>query len=143
MSASRSLGSSTPIDRRIVPSVMPSALRSSALMPECVVEAGWQISDSVPPRLTASLMSWMLLRSLNATSRPPLTLKAKVEPALWHCFLKISCSRVPGYRAGDQVAVAGEVLGHRIGDQVGAVQDRLLVDRAEEGVVDHQDRLVS
>ena len=39
-------------------------------------------------------------------------------------------------RAGDQVAVAAQVLRHRVDDDVGPQQQRLLQDRGREGVVD-------
>jgi hypothetical protein len=44
----------------------------------------------------------------------------------------------PERRAGDQVGVAADVLGERVDGDVGAVPERLLVERPEEGVVaDH------
>jgi hypothetical protein len=39
-------------------------------------------------------------------------------------------------RAGDEVAVAADVLGQRVQHQVGAVRERLLPERPEERVVD-------
>jgi hypothetical protein len=55
MSAMRSSGCSIPIDMRIKAGVIPISRRDSSVSPECTVVAGWQIKDSVPPRLTASL----------------------------------------------------------------------------------------
>jgi hypothetical protein len=57
MSAISSSGCSMPIEARISAGVMPISRPASSLSPECTVVAGWQISDSVPPRLTASLNS--------------------------------------------------------------------------------------
>jgi hypothetical protein len=55
MSAIRSDGCSMPIDSRIVESRTPIFWRMSAGTPEWVMLAGRLASDSVPPRLTASL----------------------------------------------------------------------------------------
>ena len=43
--------------------------------------AGWQIRDSVPPRLTASLKILRRLRKANASFSPPATSKENVLPA--------------------------------------------------------------
>ena len=43
-------------------------------------------------------------------------------------------------RAGDHVAVAADVLGQRVDHEVGAERQRLLPERAEEGVVDDHRR---
>ena len=57
-SAIRSSGSSTPIEMRISAGRDREALQiGSAAMPECVVDAGCEASVSVPPRLTASLIT--------------------------------------------------------------------------------------
>src|SRR5580698_8498146 len=80
----RSSGCSSPTDTRIKPSDTPAAARTSAGTPECVVEAGWQISDSVPPRLTADLNSVRLLMNLNACARPPSSTNANVDPGPVH-----------------------------------------------------------
>ena len=74
-----------PIDSRIVASLTPMRARKSAGTPECVVEPGWLASDSVPPRLTASLKICSLLRHANASASPPLMSNEKVEPAPVHC----------------------------------------------------------
>ena len=71
-------------DTRINPSDTPAAARASAGTPECVVDAGWQISDSVPPRLTADLKSVRWLMNRNACSRPPSRMNANVEPGPLH-----------------------------------------------------------
>src|SRR3981189_700514 len=55
MSAIRSDGGSMPIDSRIVQARTPIFWRMSARTPEWVMLAGRLASDSVPPRLTASL----------------------------------------------------------------------------------------
>ena len=47
--------------------------------------AGWLASDSVPPRLTASLKSWSALSTRKASASPPRTSKVKVEPGAVHC----------------------------------------------------------
>ena len=84
-SATRSSACSMPIDRRIVVSPTPMRARTSAGTPECVVVPGWQASDSVPPRLTASLKICSRLRQANASASPPLMSKEKVEPGALHC----------------------------------------------------------
>ena len=84
-SLTRSSGCSIPTDRRISPSVTPAASRTACGTPECVVEAGWQTSDSVPPRLTASLNSSSAFRMRKPRARSSATTKAKVEPGPVHC----------------------------------------------------------
>ena len=77
-----------PIESRIVASLTPMRSRNAAGTPECVVEPGWQASDSVPPRLTASLKICSRLRHANASARPPRMSNEKVEPAPVHCAAK-------------------------------------------------------
>ncbi|KAG0761539.1 hypothetical protein G6F22_018860 [Rhizopus arrhizus] len=84
MSAIRSSSCSSPMDTRISPSDTPAASRSAAGTPECVVDAGWQTSDSVPPRLTADLNRCSALMKRNARSRPPSSTKANVDPGPVH-----------------------------------------------------------
>ena len=55
MSAIRSSGCSIPIDMRTNDGVIPISRRACSVSPECTVVVGWQIKDSVPPRLTANL----------------------------------------------------------------------------------------
>ncbi len=74
-----------PIETRMVASVMPSRSRTAFGTPEWVVEAGWLASDSVPPKLTASLNSWSALSTRNASASPPATSNEKVEPGAAHC----------------------------------------------------------
>ena len=64
-------------DRRVV---MPIRVAPPSGTPECVVAAGWQASDSVPPRLTASLKICSAFRNANASASPPSMSKEKVEP---------------------------------------------------------------
>ena len=47
---------SMPIEMRISASDSPISSRNSRATPECVIEAGCEISVSVPPKLTASFM---------------------------------------------------------------------------------------
>ena len=75
-----------PIDSRIVESRMPIFWRMSAATPEWVMLAGRLASDSVPPRLTASLKICSAFRNLNAAAWPPTMSNAKVEPAPVHCL---------------------------------------------------------
>ena len=49
----------------------------------------------------------------------------------------------PADAAGDEVAVPAGVLGERVEREVGAVQQRLLVHRPEQRVVDHDRRPVA
>lgn len=67
-SATRSSGCSTPIDSLIVESRTPIRSRTSLGTPEWVIAAGWLASDSVPPRLTASLKICKALRKANAAA---------------------------------------------------------------------------
>src|SRR6202166_32235 len=60
--------------------------RMSAGTPEWVMLAGRLASDSVPPRLTASLMICSAFRNLNAASWPPRMSNENVEPAPLHCL---------------------------------------------------------
>ena len=53
----RSPGSSMPTEIRISASLIPMRSRVSLGRPECVVLAGCEIKVSVPPRLTANLMT--------------------------------------------------------------------------------------
>ena len=48
---------STPMEMRMVASEIPNRSLVSTGTPEWTVLAGWQARDSVPPRLTASLMT--------------------------------------------------------------------------------------
>ncbi|MOA45366.1 hypothetical protein D3C78_1677590 [compost metagenome] len=74
-----------PIERRIVVSRTPMRRRTSIGTPEWVIAAGWLASDSVPPRLTASLKICSAFRKRKAASWPPDMSKEKVEPAPVHC----------------------------------------------------------
>ena len=64
---------------------MPIFWRMSAGTPEWVMLAGRLASDSVPPRLTASLKICSALRNLNAAAWPPTMSNENVEPAPVHC----------------------------------------------------------
>ncbi len=85
MSAMRSDGCSMPIDSRIVESRTPIFWRMSAGTPEWVMLAGRLASDSVPPRLTASLKICSAFKNLNAADWPPAMSNENVEPAPVHC----------------------------------------------------------
>ncbi len=89
-----------PIDRRIVASLTPIASRSSFGTPEWVVLAGCEASDSVPPRLTASLKICSAFSALKAAALPPFTSKEKVEPGPEACAL---CTRAAAERGGSAV----------------------------------------
>ena len=86
MSAIRSDGCSMPIDSRIVESRTPIFSRMSAGTPEWVMLAGRLASDSVPPRLTASLKICSAFKNLNAAAWPPTMSNENVEPAPVHCL---------------------------------------------------------
>jgi hypothetical protein len=60
-----------PIDSRIVESRTPIYRRISTGTPEWVMLAGRLASDSVPPRLTASLKICSEFKNLNAAAWPP------------------------------------------------------------------------
>jgi hypothetical protein len=70
-----------PIDSRIVESRTPIFWRMSAGTPEWVMLAGRLASDSVPPRLTASLKICSAFKNLKAAALPPTMSNANVEPA--------------------------------------------------------------
>ena len=89
-----------PIERRIVASVTPMRSRTSFGTPECVVEAGCEASDSVPPRLTASLKMRSALRKRKASASPPLMSNEKVVPAALHCAEKTRRAAPPCGRKG-------------------------------------------
>ena len=59
---------------------MPRACRTAAGMLACVIVAGWPISDSTPPRLSARLNSFVRVSSRSAASLPPLTLTLIMPP---------------------------------------------------------------
>ena len=86
MSAVRSDGCSMPIDSRIVELRTPIFWRMSAGTPEWVMLAGRLASDSVPPRLTASLKICSAFKNLNAADCPPTISNENVEPAPVHCL---------------------------------------------------------
>ena len=57
-----------PMDKRTKLSPMPMRVRTSAAMPEWVVEAGWLARDSVPPKLTANLKMAKWFKKRNAAA---------------------------------------------------------------------------
>ncbi len=73
-----------PIDSLIVASRTPIRWRTSAGTPECVMVAGCDARDSVPPRLTASLKIFNAFRNRNEAGWPPWISKENVEPAPLH-----------------------------------------------------------
>src|SRR6516164_3001653 len=80
---------------RISVGVIPSRNRSSSGMSEWVIAAGCEASVSVPPRLTASLITLSRSRTAKASASPPLTSKLKVEPGLLHWRSKTGRSGWP------------------------------------------------
>jgi hypothetical protein len=64
---------------------MPIFWRMSAGTPEWVMLAGRLASDSVPPRLSASLKICSAFKNLNAAAWPPAMSNENVEPAPVHC----------------------------------------------------------
>ena len=71
-------------------SVMPMRSRSAGGMSEWVMVPGCSASDSVPPRLTASLTSFREFNSRNASASLPTTSKEIMEPGPTHCLWKVS-----------------------------------------------------
>ena len=49
--------SSMPTERRIRPGAMPAVARSASVWWLWIIEAGWVISVSMPPRLTARVQT--------------------------------------------------------------------------------------
>src|SRR6202035_3559563 len=76
----RSATSSIPTEIRTSPSATPCARRVSAGIEACVIAAGSSISDSTPPRLSASVNSWVRSTTRRAGSRPPLTSNEIMPP---------------------------------------------------------------
>ena len=72
----KSSGSSIPTEMRISVGVIPSRNRSCSGMSEWVIAAGCEASVSVPPRLTASLITLRRSRTAKA-SAPPLHFEAE------------------------------------------------------------------
>jgi hypothetical protein len=58
-SLTRSSVSSSPIDKRMRLSATPAALLFPAGIDLCVMLAGWQSKLLIPPKLSASLKSWV------------------------------------------------------------------------------------
>ena len=83
-SAMRSSGFSIPTERRISAGVIPRRIFSSGGTSEWVMAAGCEASVSVPPRLTASLITSSRSKTAKASASPPRTSKLKVEPAPLH-----------------------------------------------------------
>src|SRR6516162_551034 len=72
---------------RISAGVMPSRNRSSAEMSEWVIAAGCEASVSVPPRLTASLITLSRSRTAKASASPPTHFEA--ESGAWALALAL------------------------------------------------------
>ena len=70
--------SSMPIDRRTNSGVTPVCACSSGVSCECVVVAGWMISDFASPMFARWLNSLTLLISLTPASLPPLMPKPTI-----------------------------------------------------------------
>src|ERR1700730_8966222 len=71
----RSATSSIPTEIRTSPSATPCARRVSAGIEAWVIAAGSSISDSTPPRLSASVNSRVRSTTRRAGSGPPFTSK--------------------------------------------------------------------
>src|SRR6516165_8370707 len=84
-------------------------------MSECVIVEGCDAKVSVPPRLTASLITFSRLRTENASASPPLTSKLNVEPGPLHWRSKTSRSgwafgRKPRYQTEATFELAARKL---------------------------------
>jgi CheY-like chemotaxis protein len=89
----RSSTCSTPTERRTRDGVSPTAACSSGGMSACVIVAGWVISDSTPPTLSAS--STVVRDERNrGTARSLASSKEMIEPgpSAWE-----ACSFAPGW----------------------------------------------
>jgi hypothetical protein len=89
-SARRSATSSIPAEIRTNPSVRPSAARWSGGTDACVIEAGCPISDSTPPRLSASANSFTRSTTRFAASIDPMS-KASMPPNPDICVFASAC----------------------------------------------------
>ena len=76
----RSSTCSRPTDSRIRSGVVPVAICSDASSCECVVEAGWMISDLASPTLASRLKIFTLSMSLRPASTPPLIPNVTIPP---------------------------------------------------------------
>ena len=79
--------SSMPAEMRTRPSVMPIAARRSAGTDACVIVAGWEMSVSTPPRLSASAISRTLFRSAprGVERCRGRTRACRRSPRIWRC----------------------------------------------------------
>ena len=75
-----SLTSSMPTDNRTYSGVTPVCACSSGVSWECVVVAGWMISDLASPMFARWLNSLTLLISFAPASLPPLMPKPTIAP---------------------------------------------------------------
>ena len=86
MSASISVGCSSPTERRIIPSVIPTAKRSVSESLLCVVEAGCVMMVLESPRLEDKEHIWIALIKERPASKPPLSSKDIIFPPWVICF---------------------------------------------------------
>src|SRR5262249_365978 len=103
MSSMRSCGSSIPAEMRTMLSVRPMAWRRSGGTDACVMEAGWQMSVSTPPRLSASAISSTRLQTSRAASNVP-TSNESMPPKPRICRVASACCGRPG-RPGENTRV--------------------------------------
>jgi len=95
-SAHRSSTCSMPTENRTRPSVTPTASRTAFGTEAWVMLAGWQTSDSMPPRLSAWVNSRRRRMKASASSKPwPKSASSMPEPArIWR--LASSCCGCEG-----------------------------------------------
>ena len=76
----RSADDSIPTDKRNSESKTPRASRSSFGIAPWVIDAGWLISDSTPPRLSANEKSFVAIAIARARLAPPLGTNETIPP---------------------------------------------------------------
>ena len=84
-----SLTFSMPVDSLMSPSVMPTFSLMSAGIDACVMLAGWHTSDSTPPRLSASVISYSFSKN-NLWSYSFVSSNDIITPPFFACLLFIS-----------------------------------------------------
>jgi len=69
-----------PTESRSSPSLMPAEARCSAVIDECVIDAGCATSDSTPPNDSASVKHRSPSRKTGTLDSPPTSSKLTMAP---------------------------------------------------------------
>ena len=126
-----------PTLSRTRPSSTPRAGRTSAGMLACVIVAGWPISDSTPPRLSARLNSRVRVRSRWAAVAASLEPDADHAAEVAHLAAGHVVVGMVG-QAGIVNAVHLRLLGQPRGERAGVGAMPLHADRQRLDAAQHQ-----